>query len=97
MYFNKYVYGKMDGYKKMHSSMHSFLRLCREGKLTKKEIELWQFIQMNYGKQEFSTKQLEKDFGHAAYATIRGFVLKGTKLGLLRHQAYGNRNRYAMR
>ncbi|MBR7132631.1 MAG: hypothetical protein IKD04_03780 [Clostridia bacterium] len=29
------------------------------------------------------TKQLEKDFGDAAYATIRGFVLKFEELGLL--------------
>lgn len=97
LYFNQYVYGKIDGYKKMHSSMHSFLRLCKEGKMTRKEIELWQFVQMNYGKDEFSTKQLEKDYGHAAYATIRSFVLKGTRLGLFKHQAYGNRNRYAVR
>lgn len=97
MYFNQYVYAKIDDYQRMHSSMHSFLRLCKEGKMTRKEIELWQFVQMNYGKHEFSTKQLEKDFGHAAYATIRGFVLKGTRLGLFKHQAYGNRNRYIMR
>lgn len=97
MYFNDYVYAKIDSYQRMHSSTYTFLRLCKEGRLTRKEIELWQFVQMAYGKQEFSTKQLEKDFGHAAYATIRSFVLKGTRLGLLRHQAYGNRNRYAMR
>lgn len=35
-----------------------------------------------YGKNEFSTKQPEKDFGDAAYATIRGFVLKFLDLGL---------------
>ena len=42
----------------------------------------------------FSTKQLEKDFGHAAYATIRTFVLKFTELGLLRAEKYGNRTKY---
>ena len=40
------------------------------------------------------TKQLEKDFGNAAYATIRGFVLKFEKLGLLRSVKYGNRIKY---
>ena len=40
------------------------------------------------------TKQLEKDFGNAAYATIRGFVLKFEKLGLLRSAKYGNRIKY---
>ena len=39
---------------------------------------------MTYGDAEFSTKQLEKDFGDAAYATIRSFVLKFEKLGLIK-------------
>lgn len=47
-----------------------------------------------YGNSQFSTKQLEKDFGNAAYATIRGFVLKFEKLGLLRSTKYGNRIKY---
>jgi hypothetical protein len=37
---------------------------------------------------------LEKDFGDAAYATIRGFVLKFEELGLLSSVKYGNRNKY---
>ena len=40
------------------------------------------------------TKQLEKDFGNAAYATIRGFVFKFEKLGLLWSAKYGNRIKY---
>ena len=43
-----------------------------------------------------STKQLEKDFGNAAYATIRSFVLKFEKLGLLKSTQYGNRVKYAV-
>ncbi|MDO9490967.1 hypothetical protein [Acetobacterium sp.] len=39
-------------------------------------------------------RRLEKDFGGAAYATIRGFVLKFTELGLLGVPKYGNRNKY---
>ena len=46
---------------------------------------------------EFSTKQLEKDFGDAAYATIRSFVLKFEKLGLIKSTQYGNRMKYAVR
>ena len=42
------------------------------------------------------TKQLEKDFGNAAYATIRSFVLKFEKLGLLKSTQYGNRVKYAV-
>ena len=50
--------------------------------------------ELKAGNTEFSTKQLEKDFGNAAYATIRGFVLKFEELGLLRSIKYGNRNKY---
>lgn len=64
------------------------------GLITAKEKALFEFVLAAYGRAEFSTKQLEKDFGDAAYATIRGFVLKFTKLGLLRVQKYGNRNKY---
>ena len=52
---------------------------------------------MTYGDAEFSTKQLEKDFGDAAYATIRSFVLKCEKLGLIKSTRYGNRTKYAVR
>ena len=41
-----------------------------------------------------ATKQLEKDFGNAAYATIRSFVLKLEKLGLLTSVKYGTRTKY---
>lgn len=44
--------------------------------------------------EEFSTKQLEKDYGDAAYATIRSFVLKFTDLGLLQSIHYGTRIKY---
>lgn len=47
-----------------------------------------------YGMGEFSTKQLENDFGDAAYATIRGFVLKFEELGLLSSVKYGARIKY---
>jgi len=47
-----------------------------------------------YGTDEFSTKRLEKDFGDAAYATIRAFVLKFEELGLLTSAKYGTRVKY---
>lgn len=62
--------------------------------MTEKEQALWHFVLTAYGSSEFSTKQLEKAFGNAAYATIRGFVLKFEKLGLLRAAEYGNRIKY---
>ena len=52
---------------------------------------------MTYGDAEFSTKQLEKDFGDAAYATIRSFVLKFEKLGLIKSTQYGNRMKFPVR
>lgn len=62
--------------------------------ITEKEKDLWYFVLSAYGDAEFSTKQLEKDFGNAAYATIRSFVLKFEELGLLSSQKYGNRVKY---
>ncbi|MGN0573587.1 MAG: hypothetical protein ACI4IX_06575 [Acutalibacteraceae bacterium] len=47
-----------------------------------------------YGTDKFSTKQLEKDFGNAAYATIRSFVLKLERLGLLTAVKCGTRTKY---
>lgn len=40
---------------------------------------------------EFTTKQLEKDFRNAAYATIRTFVMKFHEMGLLTARKAGNR------
>ena len=36
-----------------------------KGEITAKEEQLWQFVVANYGISDFSTKQLEKDFGNA--------------------------------
>lgn len=66
----------------------------KDGKITEKETKLWKFVLSYYGTQDFSTKQLEKDFGDAAYATIRGFVLKFEDLGLLSSVKYGPRVKY---
>ena len=56
-----------------------------------KKCKICDFEILNVGQ---TIKQLEKDFGNAAYATIRGFVLKFEDLGLLRSIKYGNRNKY---
>lgn len=65
-----------------------------QGIITGKVKELWQFALSAYGTGEFSTWQLEKDFGNAAYATIRSFVLKFEREGLLAAVHYGNRVKY---
>ncbi len=67
-----------------------------EGKITEKEKDLFNFVLSAYGNKEFSTKQLEKDFKNAAYATIRSFVLKFEKMGILVSHKYGNRVKYTI-
>lgn len=71
-----------------------FKQALANGEITAKEEQLWQFVIATYGTTEFSTKQLEKDYGNAAYATIRSFVLKFEKLGLLSSQSFSNRVKY---
>ena len=74
-----------------------FKQALAKGEVTAKEEQLWQFVVANYGTSPFSTKQLEKDYGNAAYATIRAFVLKFENLGLLSSQSYGNRMKYKIK
>lgn len=92
-YFSEYVYAKLE---RPNGAVHTaiFERELADGKLTAKEKALWEFVCSTYGKAEFSTKQLEKEYGNAAYATIRTFVLKFSELGLLTDQSYGNRKKY---
>ena len=94
VYVIENVYHKMDGALPAPNTTGVFDDILAQGKITAKEASLWRFVLSAYGTEEFSTKQLEKDFGDAAYATIRGFVLKFEELGLLRSVKYGNRNKY---
>jgi Fic family protein len=94
VYFIENVYHKLDNALPVPATTATFDDALAQGKITEKEASLWYFVLSAYGTSEFSTKQLEKDFGNAAYATIRGFVLKFEELGLLRCVKYGNRNKY---
>ena len=67
------------------------------GKITEKERLLWEYVLSAYGTEEFTTKQLEKDFRNAAYATIRTFVMKFHEMGLLAARKAGNRVYYTVR
>ena len=81
-YFNEYVYNKSD--KKIKADVsEEYKNLLEKGEITLKEADLWQFVLSAYRNNGFTTKQLEKDFSNAAYATIRAFVLKFTEFGLL--------------
>ena len=94
LYFVENVYHKLEDALPAPMTAESFNKILREGKVTEKEAALWKYVLSAYSDAEFSTKQLEKDFGNAAYATIRSFVLKFEKLKLLQSVSYGNRVKY---
>ena len=94
LYFIRNVYNKMNDDTVNIDSLAIYDEAIKSGKITEKETKLWKFVLSYYGTTEFSTKQLEKDFGDAAYATIRGFVLKFEELGLLSSVRYGPRVKY---
>lgn len=94
LYFTKEVYHKLRSEQPDRITTDTFRQALQNGKITEKEHALWQFVLTAYADQPFSTKQLEKDFGNAAYATIRGFVLKFTELGLLRATKFSTRTKY---
>lgn len=93
-YFAEAVYSRLGEGQPQPRTLQAFDEALRQGKVTEKEQALWQFVLTAYGDEEFSTKRLEKDFGNAAYATIRSFVLKFERLGLLTSVRYGNRVKY---
>lgn len=94
LYFTEEVYHKLRSEQPDCVTTDTFRQALQNGKITEKEHALWQFVLTAYADQPFSTKQLEKDFGNAAYATIRGFVLKFTELGLLRATKFSTRTKY---
>ena len=94
LYFIENVYHKLGSSLPAPKTTDAFQKALDGGLVTEKEKDLWYFVLSAYGDGEFSTKQLEKDFGNAAYATIRGFVKKFEQLGLLTGQKYGNRVKY---
>lgn len=94
VYFIENVYHKLGSSLPAPKTTDVFQKALDSGLVTEKEKGLWYFVLSAYGDAEFSTKQLEKDFGNAAYATIRGFVKKFEQLGLLTGQKYGNKVKY---
>ena len=96
VYFIENVYDKLGNNAMQANTPDAFNNALADGLITEKEKDLWNFALSAYGDGEFSTKQLERDFGNAAYATIRGFVLKFEGLALLSAQKYGNRIKYSI-
>lgn len=93
-YFTDNVYNKLPESEITENIFESYKEHLSKGEVTQKETELWAFVLSCYGLEEFSTKQLEKDFSDVAYATIRKFVLKFEKWGLLSSRKLGNRVKY---
>ena len=97
VYFIENVYHKLSNALPAASTTEHYQAALASGGVTEKEKDLWQFVLSAYGGGEFSTKQLERDFGSAAYATIRSFVLKFEGMGLLHRTKYGNRVKYSVK
>lgn len=96
IYFSENVYNKFNKNEIDMDVFALFNQALSNKEVTPKEEKLWNFIVATYGTSEFSTKQLEKDYGNAAYATIHSFVLKFEKLGLLDSKQLSNRVKYSI-
>ena len=96
IYFIENVYNLLEEINMQADTMGKYKEALVLGNITEKEKSLFLFVCSAYGDGNFSTKQLEKDFGNAAYATIRSFVLKFEALGILKSEKLGNRIKYSL-
>lgn len=96
IYFTQNVYEKMTGDTVKVNTLEKYNSALSSGEITEKEAKLWQFVMSTYAGDTFTTKQLEKDFGDVAFATVRSFVLKFTNLGLLNAQKMKNKVLYSI-
>lgn len=96
IYFTKNVYEKMTGDTVKSNTLEKYNSALSAGEITQKEAKLWQFVLSTYAGDTFTTKQLERDFGDVAFATVRTFVLKFTDLGLLNAQKMKNKVLYSV-
>jgi len=95
-YFSENVFAKI----KLVSAdtvIEKFKQLVQSGGATSKERDLFEFVLRRYKYDEFTTKQLERDFGNAAYATIRSFVLNFTEKSLLDSVKLSSKTKYKIR
>ena len=97
LYFTENVYDKMVENEVKTSTLEEYNSALTQGKITQKEAQLWQFVLSAYSGEAFTTKQLEKDFGDAAFATVRSFVLKFADLGLLNATKMKNKVLYCIK
>lgn len=97
LYFTENVYDKMVENEVKTNTLEEYNSALTQGKITQKEAQLWQFVLSAYSGEAFTTKQLEKDFGDVAFATVRSFVLKFTDLGLLNATKMKNKVLYCIK
>ena len=97
IYFIKNVYDEMKPDAIKTDLTERYNEILRSGEVTVKEAKLWQFVLSTYGGEDFTTKQLEKDFGDAAFATVRKFALKFSEFGLLDAQKMKNKVIYRIK
>lgn len=97
LYFTENVYDKMVENEIKTNTLEKYNSALSQGKITQKEAQLWQFVLSAYSGETFTTKQLEKDFGDVAFATVRSFVLKFTNLGLLNATKMKNKVLYSVK
>lgn len=95
-YFIDNVFSGLTKQNENTNYLDDFNKLLSLGEITEKEKDLFYFVVSTYGKNEFSTKQLEKDYRDVAYATVRSFVLKLEKQGILVSTKYKNRIKYKL-
>ena len=97
-YFCKEVYNRLQAdTAPAHTDFKVYQQALADGRITEKERLLWEYVLSAYGTSEFTTKQLEKDFRNAAYATIRTFVMKFHDMDLLAARNAGNRVFYKVK
>ncbi|MGN0734600.1 MAG: Fic family protein, partial [Anaerovoracaceae bacterium] len=97
LYFAQNVYNRIPEAMPSQYTMDEFANALLRGDVTKKEHDLWDYAKNHYNGRWFSTKELEKDYGKAAYGTIRTFVQKFDAMGLLECRNYSNRPKYRIR
>lgn len=97
LYFIQNVYDKMTDDAIKTDTLKMYNSALTAGKITQKESKLWNFVLSAYEGNTFTTKQLEKDFGDVAFATVRSFVMKFTDLGLLNAQQMKNKVLYSVK
>lgn len=96
-FFTQNVFSQFENYNVDDDLLVKFKTILETGQITGKEKDLFYYVLSNYETNEFSTKNLEKDYRNVAYATVRTFVLKFEEFGLLKSQKYRARVKYSIK